>query len=127
RWPGAPLITINRPEIAVLVCPFIPDRDAIFLQIGDVRIAFEEPEQFMDDRPEMQLLGGQNGKTLFQIETHLISENRPRARPRAVATVNTVIEHMLKKIEIGAHGGISRIRFGWTHYKEKPQCRAPGL
>jgi|GEM_PF-7107880 len=59
----------------------------------------------MDDRAKMQLLGRENRKPLFQIETHLISENRSRTCTRAVTTVGAVIQHMLKKIEIGAHGG----------------------
>ena len=104
RWPGAPLIAVNRAEIALLVGPLIPDRNTVFLEIGNIGIALQKPQQLIDDRAQMQLLGGQDRKALPQIEAHLIAENRARARSRAVAAIGAVVEHMLEKIEIGAHG-----------------------
>ena len=49
----------RRAEIAVLVGPLIPDRDAVFLEIGDVRVAGQKPQQLVDDRFQMQLFGRQ--------------------------------------------------------------------
>ena len=37
--PGAPLLAVDRAEIAVGVGPFVPDRHAMRLEIGDVGLA----------------------------------------------------------------------------------------
>ena len=47
--PAPPLLAVDRPEIAVFISPFIPDADTVFLQIGDIRIAAEKPDQLMDN------------------------------------------------------------------------------
>jgi hypothetical protein len=54
RRPRAPLRSIDRAEIAILVGPFVPDRNAVVFQIFDVGVAFEKPEQFVDDRFQRQ-------------------------------------------------------------------------
>ncbi len=51
----------------------------------------------------MQLFRRQNREAFGQIEPHLIAEHRARACSGAVPTVRTVVEHMLEKVEIGAH------------------------
>ena len=35
-WPRTPLHAVDRPEFAVLVGPFVPDPDAVLLEVGDV-------------------------------------------------------------------------------------------
>ncbi len=82
--PGAPLRPINRPEIAIFIGPFIPDTHAIFLEIADVGIARQKPQKFMNDGFHMQFLGGEDGKALRQIETHLMAENTVSADAGAV-------------------------------------------
>ncbi|MOA38626.1 hypothetical protein D3C78_1603310 [compost metagenome] len=103
RRPGAPLCAIDGAEIAVFVSPFIPDGNAIFLEIGNIGIALQEPQEFMDDRAQMQLLGGENRKTLRKVETHLVTENRARARAGAVPAVGAGFHDMPEKIEILFH------------------------
>src|SRR5437762_14031105 len=53
--PIAPLRTVNATELAVVVGPFIPDCNAMFVEITNVRIAAQEPEQLVDDRFDVQL------------------------------------------------------------------------
>ncbi len=38
RRPTAPLLAVDGSEIAVLVGPFVPDRDTVLVQVADVRI-----------------------------------------------------------------------------------------
>src|SRR6266568_4075234 len=45
RGPRAPLLAVNRSELAALVRPFVPDRDAVLLEVLDVGVAAQEPEQ----------------------------------------------------------------------------------
>ena len=72
--PGAPLRAVNRPQIAILVGPLIPDADTIFLQIGGIGIAIEEPEQLVNDGAQVALLGSHQRETFRQIEAHLMAE-----------------------------------------------------
>src|ERR1700694_1282283 len=41
--PGAPLAAIDRAQLAVRIRPFVPDRDAMLAQPGDVGVAAQEP------------------------------------------------------------------------------------
>jgi hypothetical protein len=52
----------KRAQFSALIRPFVPDAHAMFLQIPDVRIAGQKPQQLMDDRFQMQLLGRDQGK-----------------------------------------------------------------
>ena len=102
--PGAPLAAIDRAEVAALVCPFIPDRDAVLLQIFDVGIALQEPQQLMDDGLQMQPLGGHEREALRQVEAHLVSENRDGAGSGPVGFPDALVEHATEKVVIGLHG-----------------------
>ena len=62
RRPGAPLLAVDRAEIAALVGPFVPDAHAVLLQIFDVGVAGQEPQQFVDDRFECSFLVVTSGK-----------------------------------------------------------------
>ena len=39
----------------------------MLLQVFYVCVAFQEPEQLVDDRLEMEFLGGQQRKTVFEV------------------------------------------------------------
>ena len=39
RFPAAPLFAIDRAEFTVFIRPVIPDRDAMFLEVGNVGAA----------------------------------------------------------------------------------------
>ncbi|OHB80198.1 MAG: hypothetical protein A2W31_02290 [Planctomycetes bacterium RBG_16_64_10] len=63
RRPGPPLPAVDRAQIPVLVCPCIPNADAMLIQVTNVRVAAQEPQQLMDDRPQVEPLGRQERKT----------------------------------------------------------------
>ena len=81
RFPIGPLGAVDAAEVAILVGPFIPNGNAVVVQILDVGIAFEEPEQLVDDRAQVQLLGGEAGETDSQVEAGLGSEDGVGAGP----------------------------------------------
>ena len=58
RRPGAPLPAVDRAEVAVFVGPFVPDPHAVVVEIFDVGVAGQKPQQLVDDRLDVQLLGG---------------------------------------------------------------------
>ena len=55
---------IDRPEIAVLVRPLVPDLDAALLQPAHIGLAAQEPQQLIDHRFEVDLLGRDQRKAL---------------------------------------------------------------
>src|SRR5688572_30679705 len=74
RAPGPPLRAVDRAELAVVVGPFVPDRDVVVAQILDVRVAFEEPQKLVNDRAQMKLLRREHGEARDEVEAHLIAE-----------------------------------------------------
>ena len=65
----------------------------MFLEIMHVGVAAQEPKQFVDDAFQVQLLGGEQGKTLFEIKTHLMSEDRQGPRAGSVGFASAVFEN----------------------------------
>src|SRR6185436_9013561 len=82
--PAAPLHAVDRPEIAVLRSPIVPDRDAVLLQPARIPVTAEEPQQLVGDRGEVHLLGRDEWKAVAQVEAHLVPEDTDRARTGAV-------------------------------------------
>jgi len=115
RGPGPPLLAIDGAQFALGVRPFVPDADAVVLQPADVGLAAQEPQQFHDDRAQMQLLGGQEGKAPRQVEPHLAAEHAQRPRARAVAPLGAVLQNVgqeAKILELGMVGRRGRLRAG---------------
>ena len=103
RLPVPPLFSVDRTQIAILVRPFIPDRHAVFLQVANVRVALQEPQQFVDDRARVQFLGRQQREAVLQAKAHLPAEHRQRPGAGAVGLVVAVFEHMAHEVEVLAH------------------------
>ena len=82
--PRTPLVAIDMPQLPVRVSPFVPDADAMLLEEVYVGVAAQEPQQFVDDGFQMELLGRQAGETVVEGESHLMAEHADGARPRAV-------------------------------------------
>src|SRR5690606_31025768 len=91
RAPLAPLRAVDRAEIAVLVGPFVPDRDAVAAQILDVRVACEKPQELVNDRAQMQLLRREQRETFREIEPHLMTEHAERACAGAIVLARAAL------------------------------------
>jgi hypothetical protein len=104
--PVPPLRTIDPPEIAVGVGPFIPDGDTILAQVTDIRFAPKEPKQLVDDGAGVELLGGEQGKALGEIVAHLCSEHGIGAGAGAIGLESAVVEHLAEQVEVALHLGM---------------------
>jgi hypothetical protein len=51
--PIPPLRTINAAKLAIFVSPFIPNCDAVLVQVANVCVTAQKPKQFVDDRFDM--------------------------------------------------------------------------
>jgi len=81
------------------------------LQPADIGFAAQEPEQFIDDRLQVQLLGGDHGKALAQIEAHLVAEQRAGAGAGAVALFGARFQGQAQQVDILAHSEEVPARF----------------
>src|SRR5262245_24001455 len=61
--PIAPLRAVDAAEVALLVGPLVPDGHSAFVEVTDVRIAAQKPEEFVNDGFEMELFGREQGKS----------------------------------------------------------------
>ncbi len=90
-------------QVAIFVGPLIPDANPVFLEVFHIRVTFEKPQQLMDNRLKMELLGGQQRETILEIESHLITEHTPCAGTGTVSFLNPVIHYMLQQRQILLH------------------------
>src|SRR5438093_385863 len=96
----------RRAELAVLVGPLVPDRHAALLQPAHIGFAAQEPQQLVDDRLQVQLLGGEQREAVLEREAHLAAEHRERAGPGAVRLAGAALEQLLQQVEILLLAGI---------------------
>src|SRR3977135_1432161 len=101
-------MAIDRTELALLVGPFVPDRDALLLEPAHIGVSGEKPEELVDDGLQMQLLGGDQWEALRQIEAHLVAEDGQCAGSGAVALFQALLEHAFPQIVIVAHNPVVR-------------------
>ncbi len=103
RGPGAPLFSIDRSKLAILVGPFVPDGDAMRVQVAHIGRTFEEPEQLVNDRFQVKLLGSEQWKAGREIEAELRAEQAQRASVGAVAFFSAAAADVGEQVEIGLH------------------------
>ena len=127
-FPRAPLLAVHRAKIAVLVRPFVPDTDAVFLQIFGIGAALQKPQQFVDDGLQVALLGGDQRETLRQIEAHLVAEHAGGAGAGAVGFCGAVVQHVLHQVEVLAHVNLNKINSSHREHRvHRESGDAPGF
>ena len=101
--PGAPLVAIDRAKVTVLVGPFVPDGDPVILEVLDVGVAGDEPQKFINDRFQVNFLGGQKRESFGEVEAHLVAEDALGAYAGAVVLDHAVGHYVTQKILILFH------------------------
>src|SRR6266404_7064908 len=104
--PIAPLRAINAAEFAFFIGPFVPNAHAMLVEITNVGIAAQKPEQLVNNRFDVQLLRREQRKSHAcgtQIEARLRAEDRQCAGTGAIGARLTLLEHKPEKIMILAH------------------------
>ena len=101
--PVAPLRSIDAAEIAIRIRPLVPNRDAMFVEPLDVRFAAQEPEQFVDDRLQVQLLGREQRKGGRERKTRLRAEHGISARAGAIRLELSLFKDQSQKLLILGH------------------------
>jgi hypothetical protein len=100
------LRTINAAKLAIFVSPFIPDRDAVLVQVASVGVTAQKPKQLVDDRFDVQLFRCEQREARpvgAQIKSCLCAKHRQRSCACAIGAVTTVLKHEPEKIVILSH------------------------
>ena len=95
---------VNRAQIPIGGSPFVPNGNTVLFKPFNVRLAPQKPEQFNNNRAQVELFRGQARKAIGQIKAHLVSENAASTRPRAVIAVAAGLKNSVKKVEVCTHG-----------------------
>jgi hypothetical protein len=112
RTEVAPLVPVDRAQIARLSAearalfrrrPLVPDRHALLVERGILRITSDEPKQLVNDRAQMQLLGRQSRKAFAERKAHLVPEDALCPDTRPVGTLAAVLKSSSQQIEVGLH------------------------
>ena len=96
-------MTIDGTELTVFVGPLVPDTDAVLLEVFHVGVALEEPEKFVDDGLQMELLRGEQGETVIEVVTALCAEDADGAGACAVPFLCAFGEDAVENVEILFH------------------------
>ena len=102
-FPTAPLVAVHGPQVAVLIGPFVPDGHLVVVQVADIGVAGDEPQQLVDNRAQVHLLGGQQREPVGQVETHLVAEYALGAYARSVLLYGAVLADVPQEVEILLH------------------------
>src|SRR5262249_7603521 len=125
--PIPPLRAVNAAEISFFIGPFVPDRDAVLIEVLDVGVATQKPKQLVNDRFDVQFLRCQERKSRpprAQIESRLRTEDRQRAGAGAIRARLTFFQNKFKKVVILPHALILRARKKRARKMEgRPPCR----
>src|SRR3569832_1806641 len=93
-------MAIDRAEVAALVSPLVSVVVAVVVLVFDVGVAGQEPQQLVNDRLHVQLLGGDERKALAEIEAHLVAEHRDGAGAGAVALLDTIGQGVFLQLDV---------------------------
>ena len=121
RDPVAPLLAVNRPELTIVACPFVPNADAAILQPIIVGLAAQKPQQLDEDRADMKFLGRDKRETLLKIEAHLVAECAQRADASAVGLRYAMVENVPNEVVILLHH--RRLKWWAKSGKRPPRTR----
>ena len=66
------------------------------VQVLDVGVAFQQPEQLVNDAFQMHLFRRDQRKTLRKVKAHLVAEHADGAGAGAVAFLVAVVEDVLE-------------------------------
>jgi hypothetical protein len=75
----------------------------VFIQVSRIRISFQEPEQFINDAPEMKFFCCDQWKSILEIKAHLVTETTFCAGAGAVGFLNAFFQDMLQQVKILLH------------------------
>ena len=125
--PGTPLVSIDMTQVTCLgVGPLVPDTHAMLLEVTHIGVTLQEPEKFVDDGLEMNLLGGEQRKALLKVITALMTKNADGTCTCAVMLLHALIKYLLHQIKILSHNIGIALRWLYKHVLRNENNAAMG-
>jgi hypothetical protein len=94
--------------------------DVIVLEVFDVGVTGEEPEEFADDAFEKDFSRGDEREAFRQVEAQLRAENAQGSGAGPVAALDALVEDSLKEIEVLLH--LWGLRLGFRVSFSEMEC-----
>jgi hypothetical protein len=98
-----PLGAVNRAQIAVFLCPLVPDMHSVLIEIPDVRISLQEPKQLVDHSLEKKPLCGGCRESVGEVKAHLPAKDAQDAGSRSVRFLHAVLQDFPEEVQILLH------------------------
>lgn len=89
---------VDAAEVAIFVGPVVPDFDVIVFKVFYIGIAADEPEEFVDDRFEVDFFGGEEGEGLGEVVAGLGAEDADGADAGSVCALFSVLEDVGEEV-----------------------------
>src|SRR5258705_4013011 len=126
--PGAPLAAVDRAQLAVRIRPFVPDRDAMLAQSGDVGVAAPDTQQLRHHGAHVDLLGGDQREAAGEIEVHLVAKHRQGAGAGAVILAHALGPDPAHQLQVLFHGAMAKLPEGArTRYAHSSSATPPTI
>lgn len=87
----------------MFIRPGVPYFDPVFLKIADVRVAFKEPKEFMNNGRQMELLCGDHWESISEVKPHLVSKHREGSSARSVTFFDALVQDVFHQVEVRLH------------------------
>ena len=97
------MLAVDGSEFAVVVGPFVPDGDAVLVEVVEIGFAADEPEQFVDDAASVDFFGGEEWEAAGEVEADLMAEGGDSAGAGAVGFVGAVLEDVAEEVVVWGH------------------------
>ena len=95
---------VHGTQFAFFVRPFVPDADAVLLEVSDIGVATQEPQEFVDDRSQVDLLGRDERETFRKIKSELMAKTAEGAGASPVRPGGAIFKDVSHQVEIRLHG-----------------------
>jgi hypothetical protein len=98
RAPVTSLGSVDTTEVTVSIGPFIPDANAVFVEIRCIRVSANKPQQLINHGPQVNLLGRQEWEAVIQRIPRLGTEDGQRSRSRPIRFRFSSLENEPQKV-----------------------------
>ena len=94
------MLAVDRSELSVVVCPLVPNRHLVLLEILDVGLASQKPKQLVSDKAKRNPFGRKQWKGVLEREPHLSPEEAAGARAGPIGFGISAIQNPLQEFEV---------------------------
>ena len=96
-------MAVHRSKVAVFICPFVPNAYLVFVQVLQISVAAQKPQQLIYNRLQMQLLRRKQREAFVEVEAHLVAEYADCPGSCTVTLFYSFGQYAVKQVKILFH------------------------